>query len=193
MKTYKIIAILCISLYAAVTFSACGTDVVDADYPRQKIYLPASVNSQIYTIDKAKISTGSTPTPGAPYQFLIDEEAETFTVPLSVYRSGVNNKGSVKVRIIFDNDLVYDHILSGDLDPSIEALLLCDYPETIKIQDGDASALVNVICDLCYIRDAAKKGKKLAFGISIASDDRDVQEGKGSVVFVIDTALFDYL
>jgi hypothetical protein len=46
---------------------------------------------------------------------------------------------------------------------------------------------------LYYVRDAAKKGKNLAFGISISSDDREVQEGKGSVVFLIYTALFDNL
>jgi hypothetical protein len=114
-------------------------------------------------------------------------------VPLSVYRSGVDNKGDIKVRIFFDNDLVYDNILSGDLNPDTEALLLCDCPESIIIQDGDASALFNVICDLYYVRDAAKKGKNLAFGISISSDDREVQEGKGSVVFLIYTALFDNL
>lgn len=189
----KIIAIFGFALSVVMTFSSCDTEVVDADYPSQKIYLPASVNSQVYVIDEAKISTGSTPTPGAPYQFLIDEDAGTFTVPLSVYRSGVDNKGDVKVRIIFDNDLVYDNILSGEIDSDTEALLLCECPESIIISDGDDSALFNVTCDLYYVRDAAKKGKNLAFGITITSDDREVQEGKGSVVFLIDTSLFDNL
>lgn len=45
---------------AALTASSCGTKVVDADYPSQKIYLPAAVQSNIYTVDQAQISTGST-------------------------------------------------------------------------------------------------------------------------------------
>lgn len=191
MKFLKNTALACAFAAVAVMLASCDTKVVDADYPAQKIYLPAAVQGQVYMIDKAEISTGSTPTPGSPYQFVIDYDEGTFTVPLSVYRSGIDNDGTVNVDVWLDEDLVYDLILSGDLSKDTEVLTLCECPSRVQVPDGSDTAMINVVCDLYYLMDSAQKGKMLAFGISISTDDRELNEEYSSVVFVIDTTIFE--
>lgn len=193
MKFIKDTVLACISVMTAAMLASCATEVVDAGYPAQKIYLPAAVEGPVYMIDKAEISTGAVPTPGSPYQFLIDYDAATFTVPMSVYRSGVDNKGDVKVDIMLDEDRVYDLILSGDLSEDTVVLPFCECPSSVTVQDGSSSALFNVVCDLDYLMDSAQRGKMIAFGVSISTDDRELNKDCSSVVFVIDTNLFDSL
>lgn len=176
---------------AAMTASSCGTKVVDADYPSQKIYLPAAVQSNIYTVDQAQISTGSTPTPGSPYQFVIDYDEGTFTVPLSVYRSGINNNGDVNVNIWLDEELVYDAILDGSLSEDVEVISsdMCECPSSIRIEDGKSSALFNVVLDYYYLLD--RPDSQIAFGISIDTPDRELNEDASRVIILIDTSIFD--
>ena len=122
MKSLKNIAFVCAGIYAVLAVSSCDVKIVDAGYPSQKIYLPAAVESNIYTVDQANISTGSTPTTGNPYQFLIDYDEGTFTIPLSIYRSGINNDGAVNVDVWLDEELVYDTILDGGLSDDVEVI-----------------------------------------------------------------------
>ncbi len=192
MKFLKnIIAFSCVAAVSVLLAASCDVKIVDADYPSQKIYLPAAVQSNIYTVDQAEISTGSTPTPGSPYQFLIDYDEGTFTVPMSVYRSGINNDGDVKVDIWFDEELVYDMILDGDLSDDVEVITsdLCECPSSVVIPDGQSSAIFNVVLDYYYLLD--RPDRQMAFGISIDTEDRELNEDASRVVFVIDTSIFD--
>ncbi len=178
---------------AALTLSSCGIKVADAEYPAQKIYLPAAVSSAVYLIDKAEENAGFTPTEGAPYRFVIDYDEYTFSVPLSVYRSGVDNGGDVNVDIFMDDDAVYDLIISGDLDPDTETVPvdLRECVEKVVIPDGCSGASFNVVIDLDYLMDSRMRGRLLAFGVSIDTQDRELNEDCSRLVVIIDTSIFD--
>ena len=195
MKSVKNIAFVCAGIYAVLAVSSCDVKIVDAGYPSQKIYLPAAVESNIYTVDQANISTGSTPTTGNPYQFLIDYDEGTFTIPLSIYRSGINNDGAVNVDVWLDEELVYDTILDGGLSRDVEVItgdiLLEDVPSKVVIPDGQSSALFNVVLDYYYLLD--RPDRQMAFGISIDTDDRELNEEASRLIVVIDTSIFDEL
>ena len=195
MKSVKNIAFICTGIAAVLAVASCDVKIVNADYPSQKIYLPAAVESNIYTVDQANISTGSTPTPGNPYQFLIDYDEGTFTIPLSVYRSGINNDGAVNVDVWFDEELVYDAILNGELADDVEVItsdiLLEDVPGNVVVQDGQSSAMFNVVLDYYYLLD--RPDSQLAFGISIDCDDRELNEDASRLIVVIDTSIFNEL
>lgn len=178
---------------AVLILSSCGTKVADAEYPAQKIYLPAAVSSAVYLIDKAEENAGATPTEGSPYKFLIDYDEWTFSVPLSVYRSGVDNKGKVSVDIFMDDDIVYDLILAGEMEQDMEIIPvdLRESAEKVVISDGASSALFNVVIDLDYLMDDMNRGRKLAFGVSIDTQDRELNEDCSKLVVIIDTSIFD--
>lgn len=178
---------------SAMAVCSCGVRIADADYPAQKIYLPAAVSSGIYLIDKAEESSGSVPGGGAPYRFLIDYDEWTFSIPLSVYRSGADSKGDVHVDIYMDDDAVYDLILSGEIDEDIDILPmdLRECPERVVIQDGSLSAPFGVVMDLDFLLDGPQRGKRLAFGISIGTPDRELNVECSRLAVIIDTSVFD--
>lgn len=178
---------------AVLMLYSCGTKVADAEYPVQKIYLPAAVSSPVYLIDKAEENAGATPTEGAPYKFLIDYDEWTFSVPLSVYRSGVDSKGKVSVGVYMDDDIVYDLILAGELASNMEIIPvdLRECTEKVVIPDGASSVSFNVVIDLDYLMDNMNRGRQLAFGVSIDTQDRELNEDYSRLVVVIDTSIFN--
>lgn len=184
-----------LGLLAVFTMAAqsCGVKVADADYPAQKIYLPAAAQSQIYLIDKAEESSGETPTEGTPYRFLIDYDEYIFSVPLSVYRSGVDCRGDVNVDIYMDDDVVYDLMISGEIDDDMEIIPsdLRDCVEMTVIPDGRSVAMFNVSIDLDYLMDSRHRGTRLVFGVSIGTDDRELNEDCSRLAVIIDTSIFD--
>lgn len=175
--------------------TSCGTRVADADYPSQRLYLPAAVESTVYIVDQVEISTGNTPTEGSPYQFVLDISERTLTIPLSVYRAGVDNDGDVHVDIWLDGEPVYDAILAGDLGEDVRIMPtdLCECPSRVNIEDGSSSAMFYVECMLDYLLDSPQRDRYVAFGVSIGSHDREVNSECSSVAIVIDTAIFEEL
>ncbi|MCM1501818.1 MAG: hypothetical protein NC115_04020 [Bacteroidales bacterium] len=188
----RITSTFCMALLLLAAVS-CGTGVTDAVYPAQKIYLPAAVSSSIYLIDKAEESAGSTPTEGSTYRFLIDYDEYTFSIPLSVYRSGVDNHGNVAVDVYMDDDVVYDMILDGTLpeDTDIIPIDLRECTERVIVKDGQAYAAFNVVIDLDYLMDRLNRHKELVFGVSINTDDREMNEEYCRLAIIIDTTIFD--
>ncbi len=192
MNRLKIMIAL-LSASCAMSLVSCGVDVVGSDYPAEKIYLPAAVTSQVYVIDSAEENAGYTPTEGAPYRFLIDYDEYTFSVPLAVYRSGTGNDGAVSVDVYMDDDVVYDLILSGDLaeDTEILPVDLRECPGRVVIQDGRSCSAFNVVIDLEYLMDRHQRGRRLAFGISVDTHDRELNEECCRLAIIIDTTIFD--
>lgn len=182
-------------LAAAVLSASCGTEVVRMDYPEQRLYIPAAVEDQVYVIDQVEISTGNTPTEGSMYQFLLNPETGILTVPLSVYRAGIGNDGAVDVEVWIDDEPVYDAILAGSLPEDIRTLPadLCEWPGRLRIEDGSSSVRFSVQCLLEYLLDSPQRDRQVAFGVSISSDDREVNPDCGSVAIVIDPSIFDEL
>ena len=86
--------------------SSCEYEtIMDADYPDQQVYFPAAQEG-IFVIDNVPVPTLAVPTPGNTYKFTVDLEAKKFSIPLGIYRSGVDNKGSFTVNIAVDTDTV---------------------------------------------------------------------------------------
>lgn len=180
----------------AILFSSCETRIVDSEYPDQKVYLPAAVSGTIYTIDEAYIDTGSTPTEGAPFQFVVDYDEATFTIPLSVYRSGLTNDGNVDVQVWFDDDIIDQMYIDKALDATEVEILDADLracPDFVRIQSGTSYAPFGIVIDLDYLLDQSRFKKKFAFAVAIDTDDREVNRNFDHVVIVIDTQLFENL
>ncbi len=184
---------------ATLIFASCDTKVVDAEYPDQRVYLPAAAATAtencIYTISQAHINPGSTPTEGSPYQFVINEEEGLFSIPLSVYRSGITNDGKVDVTVWFDEDHLGQMYLDGYLSNDVEILDISfrRCPEAVRIRSGESLASFTIDLDLYYLMDQARYGKKFAFAVAIETADRQVNEDLDKVVILIDTQLFENL
>ena len=82
-------------------------------------------------------------------------------------------------------------ILDGDLSDDVEVITsdLCECPSSVVIPDGQSSAIFNVVLDYYYLLD--RPDRQMAFGISIDTEDRELNEDASRVVFVIDTSIFD--
>lgn len=180
----------------ALLFTSCETKVGDSDYPEQKIYLPAAVVNRVYVIDQAYLDSGSTPTEGAPFQFVADYDNATFSIPLSVYRSGVTKDGDVNVSVWLDDTIIYQMYEEDILDENSVTILdmdLMQCTDHVRIRSGEDRAAFNVVIDLDYLLDQSRFKKKFAFAVTISSEDRKITEGYDTVVIVVDTQLFENL
>lgn len=186
MKSIKIIS----SFFALALLYSCGyKTIADASYPEQKIYIALASQGSVYEIDTRPVHSSNTPTEGSVYQYVI--EKDEFIVPLSVYRSGIDNKGDVRVRISFDDGIVSSFVDSGELSavtpvPENSRFVV----DELLIPDGRESASFGVRLPLSYLRDAAD-GSRFAFGIRIFSEDRTINEKYGYVIVVINHKIFE--
>jgi len=183
---YTIVA----ALAAVFALSSCATKIVDADYPSQTIYITAAANGSVYTIDKVDTHIAQTPTPGATYRFLIDWDKATFTVPLSVYRAGIDTKGTIKVNLIEDSSIIDDMLIAGTLDESVEVVnkAFLEFPESVTIEEGSNLGKFNAVYDLTYLM--ANPGKKMAYAFRIECSSK-INEKLSYLVVLIDTKVFD--
>ena len=179
---------------SALILGSCGVKLAEAEYPEQIIYLPAAVQGTVYAIDSPEESAGFTPTEGAPYKFVVDYDEGTFSIPLSVCRSGINDNGRISVSIYPDDDFVYDLILDGTLE-GVEILPsdMVECPVRVVIEDGKPNGKFEVAADLYWLMDRPQRNKIFAFGIAIESGDRKVNESYSRVAVTIDTKIFDSL
>jgi PKD repeat protein len=169
--------------------SSCEYEtIMDADYPDQQVYFPAAQEG-IFVIDNVPVPTLAVPTPGNTYKFTVDLEAKKFSIPLGIYRSGVDNKGSFTVNIAVDTDTVSTLIAVGKLS-NVELLPVDKYTvdQTVAVTDGKDFANANLVVDLDFLKMNAP-GKRYALGISISSDQRGVNPKLSTVVVVIDTKI----
>ncbi len=185
----KISSLLLPAIASALLSSCAYKTIADASYPPQKIYLPIAVQGTVYTVDSTPEHTSNTPTQGATFLYVID--GETFSVPLSVYRSGINNDGDVRVNIEFRKETLDSLIARGELS---EVTPLereqCSFPACVTIPDGSESAPFSLSIPLSLIRDAAA-GSKIAAGIGISSPDREVNSKYDDIAVVIDHCIFE--
>lgn len=186
MKMLKSTALL---ILAALSASCGYRTVAEAGYPAQKIYIAAAAQGSVYTVDTRPAHTSNTPTQGSTFRYVID--GDTFSVPLAVYRSGIDNSGDVRVSAVFDDSVVTELESAGEL----SGVVLI--PEDSRFLDGDLvvadgreSAAFSVSVPLQYLRDAAD-GSRFAFGIRISSQDREVNGSLDRIAVVIDHRIFE--
>lgn len=154
-------------------------DVRDAAYPDQTVYLPAAVTgisvNGIYSINAVAL-------PGYTYRYVADIPNKKLNIPLSVYRAGVNNKGSVTASVSANTDTVSKFIAAGKF-PAVTELLPADkynLSGSITIPDGQGNGDFVLSVDLNFL--LANPTKKYAIGIALASSSK--APGASSVVIV---------
>lgn len=171
-----------------LTFTACNYDEIgDGDYPEQSVYLPITqYNEGILTIDNVPAPIEHSPSNGRLIPFSI--ENNRMLIPLSIYRAGVDRKGSVNVSIEINTDTIQSLIANGTLDNSVEILPADKYsiPQTVSIPDGTDISTFHLNVDLDFLK-TNTPNKKYGIGIAIVGADREIKSTMATAIVVIDT------
>lgn len=178
------IAVFC---SAAIWLSGCTKykTVADAVYPPQRIYLPAAVEGN-YVINSVA-QPNMTPVANGPSQYIVDADYKNFMIPLTVYRSGVNNKGSISFTAGVDNDTVNTLINSGLLNAVVLPATAYTLDVPAAIGDGQDYAALALVVNLDFLRADTTKIYAVAIGISGDKNGQaGVSPGLGRVIVVID-------
>ncbi|CAL1516336.1 PKD domain-containing protein [Chitinophaga sp. MM2321] len=161
-----------------ITLASCSyKEIVDADYPDQKIYMPAAVNGNY-------IIAGVSPA-NKPFRYVVDMAAKKFNVPLSVYRSGINNNGGFTVDIKVDTDtitrMIDASILTGTL------LLPADkytIESAVDMAGGKEWAPFTLSVDLDFLRN--NPGQLYALCVGVSSPQKEVNPANCKTIIIID-------
>lgn len=183
------IKIFFVTVVVVLSITACKyKDIADADYPDQRIYLPAAAG--IYSINSIPIQVGSVPTPGSTYRFLMDTSNNKFIVPLGIVRSGINLDGRITVDISLNNDTVAALISKGTISSAsiLPENKFSIQPSSVIIESGKESALFNISIDLEFLK--GFPDSKFALGVSISSKERVVNPLLSNAVILISTKIF---
>jgi len=185
----KNIKLLFVILGVCITLTSCDyVKVKDAVYPDQLIYMPAAVDGVFY-INDVPTRIGDVPTPGTPYKFLVDLPNGKFNVPLSVYRSGVNNDGGFTVDIAVNTDTITSLINSESLTGA--TILPSDkysIEPAVVMADGKEIASFNLKVDLAFLM-ANYPDMIYALGVGISSTQRKTNPKFATTIVVIDTKI----
>lgn len=186
-KSIKLLIVLC---GVVLTLPSCSyKKIMDADYPAQLIYMPAAVS--IFVIDNIPQPTLADPTPGNPYNIVVDLPNKKLNIPLGIYRSGIDNKGAFTVDIAVNNDTINKLLaISGKL-PSGTILLNADkytVPSSVMMKDGQEVATFNLAVNLDSLsRNAPNRIYALAVGIS--STERASNPKLNTTILVINNKM----
>lgn len=185
--------ILTLFVIIGVLVSSCEyKEIVDADYTPQKIYMPSAV-SGIYMVNDTNDLSGK-------YRYKLDLENNKLIIPLGVYRSGIDSRGSVNVDLIVNNDTIDGLNEVGALDnPEYKMMEVIpddkySIPGRITIPDGSDNVTFDLSIDLDYL--ATQPDKRLGLGVEINSTDVEVDRTFNLTVlelttnFIVPTANF---
>ena len=171
------------------TLSACHYDELldEVDYSEQAIYMPASLYG-IYDITESD-NTYAVPTEGSPSRYTVDNDK--LNIPLGVYRSGADSKGTVSVDITLKNDTISNLISTGVL-TSTELLpeAKMSLPSSVEISKGEDISMFNLSVDLSFIK--ANPDKQYAVGVEISSSDREVNQELTTTIVLIKTSSLEF-
>lgn len=192
MKRVYFILTRCITALAVVVaaFTSCEyQEFADTDYPEQIVYIPAAYYNP-FMINEVPGPKGSTPTPGYPVRFNVDNSNNIFNVLLGVYRAGIESNGSFTVNITVNTDTVTKLITAGTLPAGTEILPFDRYtiPSSIDVKDGEDLGKFELEVDLDFLR-AGYPGKKYAIGVGISTTARKVNNSLAMAIIVIDTKI----
>lgn len=173
-----------------ISISCEYREYADAEYIGQKIYMPAA-NYNVYEIREESKKPSVHPTEGNRSRYKIDETDDRFIIPLGVYRSGIDRRGSFDVDIEINNDTISDLMTLGTLDSNV--LILPDeqfsLPEQISLADGDNFSGFDLEIDLKFLQEmnANSPDIKYAVGVEISSEARPVTKELKTTMILIDT------
>lgn len=173
-----------------IIFKSCNyQDIVDVEYPPQKLYLPIAVDS-VFKIDQVNEYFEELPLPGGNYRYIIDTINSKFIIPLAIYRSGVDNKGTVKATIQSVPEVVDDYRDVGTLPPNTIPLEQSYYemPINVNVPDGKELGEFFLNIDLNYI--LGNLNKDFGIGVRLSSKDREVNADLGTGVVFIASEIF---
>jgi hypothetical protein len=191
-------------ILALMTFISCEyKEIAGADYPDNKLYLPAAVTG-IYKIENLSKENPATPTPGSTYRYVINKEANTFEIPLAIYRSGLNRDKTFTVRIAANTDTVQALINAGTLEETaIIPSSAYRLDETVVMAGGSSILPFTLSLNLDYIKsrveeDRRKKGNpstyfsmKYATGVSISTGNPEmINPDLSTVIVSLDIKIF---
>jgi len=181
-----------LSILSVLLFSCeYETQVRDAEYPDQLIYMPAAANNNgIFVINDITRKIGELPIEGSPYRYVVNVEDRQFVIPLSVYRSGVNNKGGFNVDIAVDTDTISKLIANGNLADTILVLPQDKYSidDFVNIPDGEEIGKFNLKIDFDFLLNNYPHNV-YALGINISSTERETNPKLSTTIIVIDTKI----
>ena len=185
-REYHIRLKQCLALCVLIAgfFSCDYQELADADYPNQMVYLPVAANG-IYTLNKAT-EEGS-----KIFKYELDLENNRLIVPLAVYRSGTNNKGTIQVDVLIDNDTIRQLINSGDLiddqGKNLELIPAEQYTisPSVELKDGEGWQSITLTINLNYI--ATQTNKRLALGVAIEGKEVSASPKLGTAIIEINT------
>lgn len=157
MRKIHKLALLCGFVISAASCSY--KDIVEANYPDQKVYFPAARDGRFIV--------NSIAAPGKPYRYEVDLAAGRFIIPLSVYRGAVEKKGAIDVNIQIDNDTINDLITDGTL-LNTELLPANRYSvaSTVQIANDQDYTPFSISIDMDYLVASASKQKALCLRLS---------------------------
>lgn len=181
MKRLKYILILVFAI--GLTFTSCRyVEIADADYMGQVAYMPAAVSGIYQVNDTNGVGT---------YKYQLDLESNKLVIPLGVYRSGIDSKGSIAIDIIVNNDTIEGLNEQGAMDdPSYKPLEIIpadkySVPRQVTIPNGADNVMFNMLIDLDYL--ATKPDAKLGVAFEIKSNAIEVNRELSVTVLELNT------
>lgn len=183
IRSIKSLVVFCGVL---VALSSCEyQQIADAEYPEQLIYMPAAYRG-IFTIDDVTKPTLAVPTPGEPYKYVVDLPGGRFNVPLSVYRSGIDNTGAVNVTIAVNTDTITSLVAAARLPANTTVLTPSQYTLTnsVVVEDGKEIAMFTLSVDLELLR-TNYPVEVYAIGVGVSSTDRAVNPKLATTIVVL--------
>jgi len=182
--------LLLLFLYGVVlSLFSCdySVDPREANYPDQRIYMPAAYGGGQFVIDNIARRRGDPPFEGHPYRYVVDLSKREFRVPLAVYRAGVDNKGSFMVNININTNIIAT-INENRVDKYI--VLPSDKyslsTASVEVKNGESNAQFDLIVNLDFLRDNYP-GKIFAIGVEVSSTQRERNDNLSVTAVVIHT------
>ena len=173
-----------------VTLSACTYNtIVPMDYEEGRLYLPAAVNGN-YTINAlTQIPLTPNPTPGYAYRYLLNKDENTFEIPLSVYRGGVEKGKSITVDLSIYTDTIAQMITDENLPDTVQLLPADKYtlPATVDMKDGESAAPFSLDVDFNFLVETSPALYVLP--IRINSADQPSNPNLNTAIIVIDSRM----
>lgn len=163
-------------------------EVADADYPGQKLYMPAAVNG-IFTIDNVPQRVEFLPTPGQAYRFTIDAANNKLIIPLGVYRGGIDRTGKINVDITANSDTITKLIATNKV-PALTTILPgtnFSVPASVEVADGSEIGTFNLEIDLAYLQ--SFPNAIFGIGIGISSSTVEVNPLLKTTIVIIYTKI----
>lgn len=175
----------------AVLMNSCEYQkIADADYPAQKLYMPAALNG-IFTINDVPQRVEFLPTPGQAYRFTIDAVNNKLIVPLGVYRGGLNISSTVNADIATNTDTILKLKTLAKV-PAVTGILPASkftVPTSVLVPGKAAMATFDLAIDLNYLH--SFPDTVFALGVGISSSQITVNPLYNTTILVLYTKILN--